>query len=190
MNTLDIKIAIADYFRIKKQRKLYKRMKSVGKNVYISPGYQISSIHNIEIGNNVWIGRNCMMGGEGGLIIEDGTIISHNIEIWTQNHRYQDKNLESIPYDSNFIKKAVHICENVWIGSKVIILPGVTIGEGSVIGAGAIITKDVPPCAVVGGNPAKVVKYRDKKQYLKLKENNQIYLKMNYNYDISSKRIK
>ena len=93
-------------------------------------------------------------------------------------------------YDSNFIKKAVHICENVWIGSKVIILPGVTIGEGSVIGAGAIITKDVPPCAVVGGNPAKVVKYRDKKQYLKLKENNQIYLKMNYNYDISSKRIK
>ena len=48
----------------------------------------------------------------------------------------------------------------------------------------------MPPCAVVGGNPAKVVKYRDKKQYLKLKENNQIYLKMNYNYDISSKRIK
>lgn len=190
MIILDIKIAIADYFRKKKQRKLYNNMKLVGKNVYISPGYQISSTHNIEIGNNVWIGRNCVIAGEGGLIIESGTILSHNIEIWTQNHRYEAKDLESIPYDAEFIKKTVHICENVWIGSKVIILPGITIGEGAVIGAGTVVTKDVPSCAVVGGNPAKLLKYRDKDQYLKLKENDNIYLAMNYNYDISSKRIR
>ena len=165
-------------------------MKSVGNNVYICNGYQISSIHNIEIGSNVWIGRNCMLSGEGKLKIDSGTIMSHNIAIWTQNHRYESQNLESIPYDREFVKKSVHICENVWVGSKVIILPGVTIGEGAVIGAGAVVTKDVPPCAVIGGNPAKILKYRDKEQYFKLKNDDSIYLKMNYNYDISSNRIK
>ena len=185
-----IKISIADYFRRKKQRKLYLQMKSVGRNVYICSGYNISSMENIAIGDDVWIGYNCMMSGEGCLTIGSGTIISHNIEIWTQNHRYEAFDLESIPYDRKFIKKAVNIGENVWIGSKVIILPGINIGEGAVIGAGSVVTKDVPSYAVVGGNPAKLLKYRDKEQYLNLKNNDNIYLKMNYNYDVSSERIR
>ena len=187
---LKLKITIADYFRRKKQKKLYGNMKSVGNNVYICPGYEISSLSNIEIGNDVWIGRNCKIAAEGNLKISSGTIMSHNIEIWTQSHRYEAKDLESIPYDREFIKKSVHIGENGWIGSRVIILPGVTIGEGAVIGAGAVVTKDIPPCAVVGGNPAKVIKYRDKDQYFRLKNNGNVYLKMNYNYDISSNRIR
>lgn len=189
MYLLKLKIAVADYFRRKKQRKLSKKFKSFGKNVYISQEYDIEGCEHIDIGNNIWIGRKCKISGTGGLVIKDGTIISHNIEIWTTNHRYESEELKSIPYDREFIEKPVIINENVWIGSRVIITPGTVIGEGAVIGAGAVVTKDVPACAVVGGNPAKVIKYRDKEQYYKLKKENKIYIKMSYNYDISSNRL-
>jgi len=186
---LDIKILIADFFIRKKQKKLYSMMKSVGKNVYICEGYQIAGHSQINIEDNVWIGRNCVISGNGGLIIKRGTIVSHNVEIWTQNHKYEGEDLMTIPYDKCFVNKEVKICENVWIGSRVIIVPGVTIGEGSVIGAGAVVTKDVPPCGVMGGNPAKLLKYRDKDQYYNLKAEDKVYLKFNYNYDKSSKRL-
>lgn len=189
MNLLELKIFIADYFRKRNQRKLYKNFKSVGRNVYISDGHDIEGYEEIELGSNIWIGKNCKMAASGGLIIKDGTIISHNVEIWTRNHRYEAENLKSIPYDKEFINKSVIISKNVWIGSRVIIIPGVKIGEGAVIGAGSVVTKDVPECAVVGGNPAKVLKYRNKEQYYKLKNDNKIYLEINYNYDISSKRL-
>lgn len=189
MRILDIKISIADYFRIKRQKKLYKQMKHVGKNVYICEGHQISAYDKLEIGNHVWIGRHCMIAAQGGVSIKSGTIISHNVEIWSQNHKYEGTDLKSIPYDKNFIQKSVNIGENVWIGSRVIILPGINIGEGAVIGAGSVVTKDVPPCAVIGGNPARILKYRDKEQYLDLKNKDNIYLKLNYNYDVSSKRL-
>lgn len=189
MSLLEVKIFIADYFRKKNQRKLYKNFKAVGKNVYISVGYDIDGYEKLELGNDIWIGRNCKISASGGLIIKDGTIISHNVEIWTRNHRYEAEDLRSIPYDAEFINKPVIISENVWIGSRVIIVPGIKIGEGAVIGAGSVVTKDVPECAVVGGNPAKVLKYRNKEQYYKLKNDNKVYLEMNYNYDISSKRL-
>lgn len=189
LKIIDIKIAIHDFFYRKKQYKLYKKMKCVGKNIYINKGCKIDSIDEIEIGDNVWIGTCCHLVASGGLRISSGCILSHNIEIWTQNHNYQSDDLMSVPYDKRFIKKPVVIEENVWIGSRVIILPGVTIGEGAVIGAGAVVTKNIPKCAVVGGNPAKVIKYRNEEQYFKLKRESKIYLKVNYNYDVSSKRL-
>lgn len=64
----------------------------------------------------------------------------------------------------------------MWIGADVTILPGVTIGEGAVIGACSCVTKDVPPLAIMGGCPAKVIKYRNDKEYFKLKEEGKIYL--------------
>lgn len=82
----------------------------------------------------------------------------------------------------------VVIGENVWVGSSAIILPGITIGEGAVVGAGSVVTKDVPAFAVVGGNPTKVLKYRDIERYNKLKLQDKIYLKENYNYDITLDR--
>ena len=83
-----------------------------------------------------------------------------------------------LPYDSTYNVKDVKIGENVWIGADVSIMPGVTIGEGAVIAACTCVTKDVPPLAVVGGNPFKIIKYRDSNKYHSLKTKGMIYLKM------------
>lgn len=81
------------------------------------------------------------------------------LTIFSTNHNYQ--NCKRIPYDEVEIERAVTIGDFVWCGANVTIVPGVTIGEGAVIGAGSVVTRDVPPMAVVGGNPAQVIKYRD-----------------------------
>ena len=190
MNFLELKIKIAEYFIIKKQNKLQSKFNKIGKNVYISKGYDIQGYENINIQDNVWIGQNCKMAAMDEINIMRGCILSHNIEIWTSNHNYNSDDLQSIPYDARFEKKPVTICENVWIGSRVIILPGITIGEGAVIGAGAVVTKDIPPLAVVGGNPARVIKYRNKKNYYNLKNQDKIYLEENYDYNKSLERKK
>lgn len=181
-------IAYADARERKTLYRLYAQMRQVGRNVHIRPGYEITGKKNVTIGNHVWIGPHFLAKAEGGLTIGSGTIISQNCEIWTSNHNYDADDLETIPYDKRFVLKPVAIGENVWIGSSVIILPGVTIGEGAVIGAGAVVAKDVPACAVCGGNPAKVLKYRNKEKYQELKEKNRIYLDVEYDYDKSSLR--
>ncbi|PRY94369.1 acetyltransferase-like isoleucine patch superfamily enzyme [Marinilabilia salmonicolor] len=81
------------------------------------------------------------------------------LTIFSTNHNYDSK--LSIPYDEISILAPVKIKDFVWCGANVTIVPGVTIGEGAVVGAGAVVTKNVPPCAIVGGNPAKIIKYRD-----------------------------
>ena len=80
----------------------------------------------------------------------------------TSNHNYEGG---AIPYDDMAWVKDVVIGDFVWLGSRVIILPGVTIGEGAIIQAGAVVVRDIPPCAIAGGNPAEVFKYRDKEHF-------------------------
>lgn len=181
-------IAIADRKARKKLYNLYATMGSVGRNVHICDYYSISGQKNLSIGNHVWIGDHFYARAEGGLTIGSGTILSRYVEIWTTNHCYDAEDLQTIPYDRRMIAKPVTIGENVWIGSRVIILPGITIGEGAVIGAGAVVAKDIPPYAVAGGNPAKVLKYRNIEKYEELKAQGKIYLDVEYDYDKSSLR--
>lgn len=183
-----INIAIADYFERRRLYKLYASMKSVGRNVHICKNHCISALKNVELGDHVWIGDHFFAKAEGGVTIGSGTILSRNVEIWTSNHCYDADDLQSIPYDKRMVTKPVVIGENVWIGTHVIILPGVTIGEGAVIGAGAVVAKDIPPYAVAGGNPAKVLKYRNIEKYEELKAQGKIYLDVEYDYDRSSLR--
>lgn len=127
-----------------------------GKNVNIEHGSFLASGKEIEIGNRSGIGINCRIAGP--LSIGDDVMMAPNVTIVTQNHKISDLNvpmrLQTAP------KQKVTIEDDVWIGTNAVIMPGVTIGKGSVIGASAVVTKDVPEYAIVGGIPAKVIKYR------------------------------
>lgn len=163
--------------------------KYIGANVIVEDSNAFVDAENIEIENNVYIGFGGFFVATGGIKIGSGTIIAHKVEIMTRNHNYDSCNLQAVPYDGTYILKSVCIGENVWIGAHVLVLPGVSIGEGAVIAAGSVVTKDVPPYAVVGGNPAKIVKYRDREKYEELKSKGKIYLKMKQRGEIQFKAI-
>ncbi len=107
---------------------------------------------NINIGKNVFFNTGCSFQDRGGIRIGDGSLIGMNVTIATLNH--------GLPLETRNTTFAspVRLGKNVWIGSNATILPGVTIGDNSVIAAGAVVTKDVPENVVAAGVPAKVVK--------------------------------
>lgn len=109
----------------------------------------------------------------GGVKIGDYFHTGRGLTIFTSNHNYETAN--KIPYDENDVLKEVVIGNWVWCGANVTIVPGVHIGDGAVIGSGAVVTKDVPECAVVGGNPAQIIKYRDKEKFNQLKQQKKYY---------------
>lgn len=118
----------------------------LGNNVNFN-GMQISGGGRVSIGNNFHSGPDCLM--------------------ICQNHNFN--NGEAIPYDSTYIFKDIVIKDNVWLGSRVIVLGGVTIGEGAIIQAGSCVVTDIPDYAIAGGHPAKVFAYRDIDHYEELK---------------------
>lgn len=107
---------------------------------------------NIRIGKKVFINCGCCFQDQGGVRIGDNCLIGHNVVIATLNHGLA-ANKRAYLYPA-----AVRIEENVWIGSQATILPGVTIGANSIVAAGALVNKDVPPGVIVGGTPAKFIK--------------------------------
>ena len=119
-----------------------------------------------RFGNNCNFNGMTVLGG-GSVTFGDNFHSGENCRIITQNHNFDHGT--AIPYDKTKIKKTVVIGDNVWLGDSVIIVGNVTIGEGAIVGAGAVVTKDVPPCAIVGGNPAKIIRYRDVEHYDRLK---------------------
>jgi len=106
----------------------------------------------IKLGKNVFINHGCSFLDMGGIILEDDVLIGPKVNLVTENH----------PLDPairrGLICKPILIKHNAWIGAGATILPGVTIGENAVVAAGAVVSKDVPDNAVVGGIPAKIIK--------------------------------
>ncbi len=131
--------------------------KLTGKNVdetfRLFPPFYTDCGKNITVGKNVFINACCKFQDQGGIFIDDGCLIGHNVTLATLNHEMQ-------PDKRQFIHPApIKIGKNVWIGSNATILQGVSIGDGAVIGANALVTKDIPKNAVAVGMPAKVIKY-------------------------------
>lgn len=149
---------------------LYRNIGSIGDNVIIKRG-NLGSKQNIFIGNNVYIGPDSFWDAKGSIFIEDNVIIGPKSKIWTYNHNFKSSTL--LPYDEIDILKPVKICRNVWLGMDVSINPGITIGEGAIVAMGSVVIKDVPNLAIIGGNPANVIGYRDEAKYDLISDNNQ-----------------
>jgi len=126
-----------------------------GKNVNIEKGAIFAK--GVQLGDNSGIGINANIGPD--CVIGNDVMMGPECIIYTNNHKFDelDKPMRCQGFQE---VRPVHIGNDVWIGGRVIILPGVKIGDHSVIGAGSVVTKDVPEWAVVAGNPAVVKKYR------------------------------
>lgn len=114
---------------------------------------------HIRIGNNVGIGEFAYLGGAGGLEIGDDCIVGQYFSCHPENHNYSTQNIPIRMQGVN--RKGINIGKNCWIGSKVTILDGVTIGDGCILAAGTVVTKSFPANSIIGGVPAKLLKSRD-----------------------------
>ena len=123
---------------------------NLDKSSYLMPPIQIDFACQMKIGKGVFVNHSLTCMAAGGITIDDGVMIGPNVRIVTDNHDFENRMVLRC--------KPVHICQNSWIGVGAIILPGVTIGENAVVAAGAVVTKDVVPNTIVGGNPAKFIK--------------------------------
>jgi len=150
-------------------RKVTKRCGSVGSGLKINGK---TSVHtNTHLGNNV--NFNGMVIHKGGKVtIGDNFHSGNDCLLLPRIHNYQGS---KIPYDETYINKEITIDDNVWLGSRVIVLGGVTIGEGAIIQAGSVVVSDIPRCAIAGGHPAKVFSSRDVEHYEKLKEEKKFF---------------
>ena len=117
---------------------------------FFTPPFQVDLANCLKLGKNVFANHGLTVMSLGGIEIEDGVMMGPEVGLFTVNH--EPENIRVI------MTKKIHIKKNAWIGARVNILPGVTIGENAIIGTGSIVTKDIPDNAVAVGNPAKVVK--------------------------------
>lgn len=113
----------------------------------------LRSPYRIIVGAHTNINKRCVLDGRGGLKIGDNVDIAQETNIWTEQHDYNDPTYKSVC-------KEVIIDDYVWLASRVTVLPDVHIGRGAVVASGAVVTKDVPPLAIVAGMPAKIIGYR------------------------------
>lgn len=126
--------------------------RKVHESFRLFPPFYTECGKNLILGKNVFINACCKFQDQGGITIGDGCLIGHNVTIATLNHDPNPANRASI------IPNPVKIGSNVWIGSDSTILPGVEIGDGAIIGAGSIVTKNVPANTIAAGNPAKIIR--------------------------------
>lgn len=125
--------------------------------VIVSTSYNHTGSH-IHIGNRVGIGEFAYLGGGGGLTIGDDCIVGQYFSCHPENHIFEDRN--NLIRLQGVTRKGIVVGNNCWIGSKVTLLDGVTIGEGCVIAAGAVVTQDMPANSIIAGVPAKVIRTR------------------------------
>jgi acetyltransferase-like isoleucine patch superfamily enzyme len=140
-----------EFFRKFQRKLLIGKLKSCGTNCMFQMPIIISGAECVEIGNDVSIAAFVHMWGYGKISIGNQVMIASHTAISSLTHDYTKKSMHT-----TMIKKPVVIADNVWIGSHSVIMPGVSIGKGSVIGAGSVVTKDVEPYSIMMGAPARL----------------------------------
>lgn len=142
----------------KERRKLLKELiPHSGKNLWIEPPFYCDYGSNITLGDNVFFNFNCVVLDVAKVTIGSRTLMAPNVQLFTATHPMDHKERAS-GLESG---KPITIGEDVWIGGGAIICPGVTIGDRTVIGAGSVVTKDIPSDVVAAGNPCKVIRKLD-----------------------------
>lgn len=146
-----------------------------GENCYIEPPFHANWGCNMHVGKNFYANFNLTVVDDADIYIGDSVMIAPNVVIATGTHPICPE-LREKAYQYNL---PVHIGSRVWIGAGAIILPGVTIGDDSVIGAGSVVTKDVPAGVVAVGNPCRVLRKIDDKDYEYYRKDKKIPFKVN-----------
>lgn len=152
-----------------RQELMKKLFGAVGKGVWIEPDFRCEFGKNIFIDDNVYINFGCVILDCARVEIGANALIGSNLGIYPVNHAIDAE--ERI--NGGCSAKPVHIGKNVWLGGDVNILAGVTIGDNAIVGAGSVVTKDVPPNVIAAGNPCKVLRKitdADKTGYLAQKD--------------------
>lgn len=135
-------------------QELFSRLigKTVDPTFALFPPFYTDCGKNIHIGKNVFINSGCRFQDQGGITIGDGALIGHNAVLATLNHDIDPRKR------STMHPAPITIGKDVWVGANATIVPGVNIGDGSIIAAGAVVTQDIPANVIAGGVPAKVIK--------------------------------
>lgn len=135
-------------------------LKKIGERVSIMQRVKIMSPQKVSIGHDVLLNDDVKIGGQCGVTIGNYVLIGYNVNLVSENHAYQNHLLPIMK--QGYFGGPITIHDDVWIGANAVILPHVTIGKGAIVGANAVVTKDVSPYSIVGGVPAKEIKYRIK----------------------------
>lgn len=167
---LDIIKFFQNFKKNRYKKSILKVAKSCGKNLKVNGLSYVTP--NTSLGNNVNF-NGMKIQGEGKVTIKNNFHSGIECMIISSIHNYD--NGKAIPYDNTLISKDILIEDNVWLGNRVIILPGVTIGEGAIIQAGSVVVNDIPKYAIAGGHPAKIFKYRDIEHYETLKKDKKFH---------------
>ena len=145
------------YHEPEELRELFSQVigKPVDEGFGLFPPFYTDFGKNIMVGKNVFINAGCKFQDQGGIFIDDGALIGHAVVLATLNHDMAPEKRQALH------PAPIHIGKGVWIGANATVLAGVTIGDHAVVAAGAVVTKDVPARAIVGGVPARFIKYID-----------------------------
>ena len=121
-------------------------------SVGVFPPFHSEFGQNLHLGEGVFINIGCVFQDTGGIWIGDRTLVGHNCIFTTLNHGTEPERR------GDMLPAPIHIGSDVWFGARVTVVPGITIGDGAIIGAGSVVTKDVPARTVVAGVPARVIR--------------------------------
>ena len=138
----------------KRKEILQELLGSYGENIYMESNIRFDYGYNIHVGENFYANFDCTILDVSEVRIGDNCMIAPGVHIYTATHPLDPTERNS----GKELAKPVNIGDNVWIGGKAIINPGISIGDNAVIASGSVVTKNVPNNVVVGGNPAKIIK--------------------------------